>query len=577
MEVNQKYNIKKIINLSIDSIIDRLLYPIYNAYGLIIGISTRSLKKNPDKLKYTHHPIRVGGKPINLLYNLDKARNFSKVYLVEGASSVFSFANNNKHNSIAILGSNFVEKHYEWILKNGIKELVFCFDGDDAGDLALIKAIKIIQNKSDIKIFVKQLPRGKDPDDIIQEEGIQAFLKVPEISAFKYQLNNYVTTEEARYKNSLFELILSQDDALVRERMINLFIKKTKLLKTTLIEELKKYEIKNDLIQGISRAEYLEEEYALEQDIDKFDEFRWKTKEFIGLQTGYSYFDRYLDGLQIGLHMLGGRWNAGKSVFCVNLALQLLQNENNYILYFSIDDPSIFKTIPRMIANLSKVDVNLVVKPRFGIEQNETLEEEEKTTMIYNIEQAINKLKVYSKRFSLRDARHGQDLDFIFRKIKLSKQRALDLGNLNLIIFIDFLHMITVKSLSETDKLIKVIESLKNFSTIYETPIITTVMGTKSGLDTKNIKDDAIKGAVELQYEADTIMFLETDFYDEHSKLYFYDDTGKARPILSLHISKNKLSGFKGKIFYRFFNERMKFEECDEEEQTKFKRGRNII
>jgi replicative DNA helicase len=316
----------------------------------------------------------------------------------------------------------------------------------------------------------------------------------------------------------------------------------------------------------------MEEGSLLEREVDQFDKFRWKTGELIGLKTGWQFFDEAMDGLQIGLHMVGGKWNVGKSAFITNLALRLLKDPNNCILYFSIDDPSVFKTIPRMISILSQVPVNTVLKPHYGIEKNETLQENEKAEMTYNIEESIGELKSYAKRFSLKDAKHGQDLNFIKRKIKLCKQRALDLGNKNLIVFVDFLHMIKTKNREENAKLIAVAEQLKSLSTIYETPIITTVMGTKAGMETKDVKDTAIKGAVELQYEADSITLLETDFYDSNSRLYFYDDEGQSRPIISANIAKNKVSGFRGKLFYKFFGETLTYKECGEEGQQKFRK-----
>ena len=52
----------------------------------------------------------------------------------------------------------------------------------------------------------------------------------------------------------------------------------------------------------------------------------------------------------------------------------------------------------------------------------------------------------------------------------------------------------------------------------------------------------------------------------------FYDEEGTARPIISNHVTKNKLSGFRGKIYYRFYSEQLRFEECDDEEQQKFRK-----
>jgi len=560
-----------IINISYSSIINRILYPVRNAYGLIVALSSRRI--NESGIKYQHHVIKKSSKPTNVLLNLDKARNFTKVYLVEGASSIFTLAEHKIDNTVAVLGSSLAEKHYEWLVKNGIKELVFCFDGDEAGIKATSKAIKVIQTKNEIKVLIKQLPKNLDPDDLIKAKGIKAFIDLEEIPIFEFQLAKYKEDEEKIYRDSLFEIISNVNDALLKEKLIGRIVEETKVLKTSILEELKKFESKNDLLQGITTAEYLEEGYILEQEVDKFDELRWKTEDLIGLKTTHPLFDLEMDGLQNGLHMVGGKWNVGKSAFCLDLALRLLRDEKNYLLYFSIDDPSVFKTIPRMIANLSGATINQVLKPIRGIENNETMDSETKQELLNCTEAAIKEIRNCSNRFSLRDAKYGQGLDFIIKKIRLCKQRALDLNNKNLVVFIDFLHMIKVQNKQDTEKLIRIAEELKACSTLYECPIVTTVMGTKSGMSVKSLNDDSIKGAVELQYEADTILLLESDFYEKNSKMYYYDMEGDAKPIVSVNVSKNKVSGFKGKIFYKFLPDQSKFTECEEEEQQKFKKS----
>ena len=314
-----KFKENKYINISYKSLAGRLIYPLMNAYGLVVGVSSRRLDNSNKKIaKYLHSVIKKPNKPVNVLYNLNNARHNSKVYLVEGASSIFTLQANGIDNAVAIMGSNFVEKHYEWLLKNSIKELVLCFDGDDAGLTALNNAINIIQNKSGIKIYVKKLEDNLDPDDYIKKHGINQFKELEEIPLFNYQLSNYIENENDKSRESLFALLVAESDVVKREKLLNLFVEETKLLKTSILKELEKYENKNKLTQGISTAEYLEEGILLEKEVDIFDELRWKTDELIGLKTGHIIFDEKMDGLQIGLHMVGGRWNVGKSVFCLD-------------------------------------------------------------------------------------------------------------------------------------------------------------------------------------------------------------------------------------------------------------------
>ena len=51
------------------------------------------------------------------------------------------------------------------------------------------------------------------------------------------------------------------------------------------------------------------------------------------------------------------------------------------------------------------------------------------------------------------------------------------------------------------------------------------------------------------------------------SPKYFYDEKGEVQPIVKVRISKNKMSGFKRSIYFKFYREFCKFEECDHAEQ----------
>ena len=63
------------------------------------------------------------------------------------------------------------------------------------------------------------------------------------------------------------------------------------------------------------------------------------------------------------------------------LALNLLQDASNYVLYFSIDDPVINATVPRLVSNLSMIPINTVANPLHRIDGNETIDEAEKQNL----------------------------------------------------------------------------------------------------------------------------------------------------------------------------------------------------
>jgi DNA primase catalytic core len=562
--------LKSMISMSDEQIVNRLIYPIKSKHGTILGIGHRAIDENDTRHKYLKHYIKTINKT-GVVYNLRGVD--SKVYLVEGASSVFTLYENGIENAISYLGAeNFSEHSYNNLARNKVEKLVLCCDGDEAGDKSLEKIISIVQTKPDIKVYVKKLPLNKDPDDIIQEQGIEAFKNMEEMSLFKYQINRLKEDDDDNIKKSVYSLIISTNDSILRERMIQFFTKELKTQKTALLDELKKYEHLHSLDSDIKVSEVMEEKESLKAEIDKFEERCWRTDKILGVSTGFPILDDRLDGVQDGLHEVGGVWNVGKSAFLLTVALNMLKDENNQVLYFSIDDPIQTKTIPRAMANLSSIPINVAANPYWKIQKNETLQEAEKIELSERREKALKLLDNMVTRFSLKDASHGYQVDFVEKMIKI---RKLIQPDKRLIVFIDFLHMLSLgKSTSDSVELLtRVTQQLKHFAGLYQVPIITTVEGTKE-IGSTVMKDRHIKGSVSLQYAADTIMLLNSSFFeDPKSNMYFRDEEGEARPIVAVTLGKNKSSGFKGTVYFKFYPEQSRFEECDFDEQQKYRKG----
>ncbi len=146
--------------------------------------------------------------------------------------------------------------------------------------------------------------------------------------------------------------------------------------------------------------------------------------------------------------------------------------------------------------------------------------------------------------------------------------------NMQLVLFIDNFHKLsTEKHTQDTrQKFTELSEKIKRISNIYDAPVITTVELRKSE-HIRPVEDD-IKETVDLVYDADCIMLLHNEIHrvgEVESKIYFNDAEGMRRPILECEIIKNKTSGFKGHLFFRFFTELNKVEECDDLESRALK------
>lgn len=562
------------IALTPSQLYGRLIYPIKHKYGVILGVGSRRITSNEDEPKYIKHILKTMEKG-GVLFNLTK--KFKTIYLVEGASSVFTLHSHGVENVVAMLGKSFTQAMYNSFIKNGIEKVVFCFDGDTPGIEGLNDALNLTQNKFDIKISVKFLPLGKDPDDIVNDLGIEEFKKISEVSNFKYQLNRLKSPTDENYDNlkkSVFDIIISCKDSLIQDKMIKMFIEEIGVSKTKFQEELARYESTKGLVSDLGVSEVIAEETSLLKSIETFEERALRSGELKGVATGFPIFDEKIDGLNKGLILVAGRWNTGKSAFLGSMILNLLKDPTNYVLYFSIDDPAIYTTIPRFLANLSMIPINTVSNPIHRINQNETLAEAEKLVLKGKREEGISLLKSYSGRLGIKDSADGSDMAFIEKTIRVYKSIAQDK---NLIVFVDFLNMVTLnkKNVDRTETETQLALFFKHISGVYQVPVVCTVESTKGVAKTTIDESTGVKGSSSIQFRSDLTLLLYSDFeVDPKSDMYFYDEQGEANPIVGIKVTKNKFSSFRRTLYYRFYRNFAKFVECTSEEQLDY--GRKI-
>lgn len=561
--------LKSYIKLHPDKICNRLIIPVFGKNNSVLGLITRAVTETDARPKYDKTFLQ-SLKGRGIVFNLENVKGCEKIYLFEGQSSVMSFVSKGFADVAAIVGAQtFTTQVYNKLVRANIDKIVLCYDGDRAGEKCLDATIRVIQDKSDIKFYVKRLPEGMDPDDYIQEHGLDKFMGLEEMSVFKFQLQRLKENEEdVELKRSLYSMIISCKDNILQERMITVFLKEMKIQKSTLNNELQNFEKLKIVDSDIKVSDILEEKESFAKELERFEERVWRADKILGVSAGFNKFDEKMDGIQDGLHEIAGIWNVGKSAFMITMALNMLANPDNHILYFSIDDPVQTKTIPRLLANMSNLPINTVANPFHRIQNNETLDDTRRDEMLLEREKALDRLRDMSNRLFIKDSSHGYDLDYIERMIKMHKSIA---DERKLIVFVDFLHMVTCKNLEETALISKVCGSFKKWSALYNIPIITTVESTKQVGQKKDIYDGDIKGSVTLQYDADSIFLLWTNFNSgcgADKQLFYHREDGKGTaPIIRVKVSKNKISGFKGSLFFRFYPEYSLFQECDEAEE----------
>ena len=157
---------------------DRVVFPILNARGAVIGFGGRILDRGePKYLNSPETPLFEKGRE---LYGLPQARDAiraaGRVLVVEGYMDVVALAQFGVGYSVATLGTATTPVHVSKLLRLA-DELVFCFDGDAAGRKAAWRALEVsLPLAPDHKpIRFLFLPDGEDPDSYVRKHGKEAF------------------------------------------------------------------------------------------------------------------------------------------------------------------------------------------------------------------------------------------------------------------------------------------------------------------------------------------------------------------------------------------------------------------
>ena len=155
---------------------NRIMFPLKNAQGRIVGYSGRTY--NNQEPKYLNSPETPIFQKRRLLYNLDKARKSirqnDEIVLLEGFMDVIKSDYAGLKQVVASMGTQLSQEHMTF-LKKLTTNITLMFDGDYAGREATLKTGQALLQQG-LNVYVIQLPSGMDPDEYIGKYGNEAFL-----------------------------------------------------------------------------------------------------------------------------------------------------------------------------------------------------------------------------------------------------------------------------------------------------------------------------------------------------------------------------------------------------------------
>jgi DNA primase len=157
---------------------DRIMFPIHDARGRVVGFGGRVLDRGePKYLNSPETPVFAKGRELYGLFQArDAIRDAGRVVVVEGYMDVVALAQHGVGYAVATLGTSTTPVHVQKLFRLA-DSVVFCFDGDNAGRKAAWRALEnalpaLADGKNAQFLF---LPEGEDPDDFVRKRGKAAF------------------------------------------------------------------------------------------------------------------------------------------------------------------------------------------------------------------------------------------------------------------------------------------------------------------------------------------------------------------------------------------------------------------
>lgn len=154
---------------------NRIIFPINDLQGRVVGLGGRIIGSGEPK--YLNSPESKIFNKGKMLYNLNLAkksiRKGNRAILFEGYIDTIAAYRAGVEYGVASLGTALTNQQ-ALLLKRFADQVYICYDSDNAGKLATLRAIEVL-TKNGLKTMIATLPTGQDPDDYIKEHGAESF------------------------------------------------------------------------------------------------------------------------------------------------------------------------------------------------------------------------------------------------------------------------------------------------------------------------------------------------------------------------------------------------------------------
>lgn len=233
---------------------NRIIFPIKDEHHHVVGFSGRIFNNEKDTSKYINTKETTLFKKSDVLYNLCNAKEYiskkNRVILLEGFMDVIAFYKADIKEAVCSMGTALTQNHAK-LLRKYTDNIIICYDGDDAGKNATLKAIEVLK-KYDFNISIVTLPNNLDPDEYLVKYGVEKFnlffnSNIIDENRFHYayykkdlDFNNLSSIE--LFKNNVFNYLKDNvKSAVLTDRFIDLLSKDILISKDKLYLDYDRY------------------------------------------------------------------------------------------------------------------------------------------------------------------------------------------------------------------------------------------------------------------------------------------------------------------------------------------------
>src|SRR6056297_120998 len=229
----------------------RLMFPIFNSHGVVIGYGGRILE-DKKTAKYLNTPQTLLYNKSRVLYGINEAklpiRNKEEVVLVEGYTDVIMSHQAGFENTVSVSGTALTPYQLK-ILNRYCDKILLSFDMDEAGQKATRKSIKLAQ-KEGFLVRVIRMPEDKDPAEIITDDPDKWSEIIDQaVTVFDFYFQEAFSQYDAdqpegrkKITQELLPVIASLQDRIEQSRWIQELAQRLEVDEDSIRQEVSKYE-----------------------------------------------------------------------------------------------------------------------------------------------------------------------------------------------------------------------------------------------------------------------------------------------------------------------------------------------